>query len=159
MPYANQSFGKQILPTKHPKSEEVILKSNPTPRQRNFRPSLQQHKNPRYKNNRVNEIEDEQDNENETQDDEKFISKTQHNEDLCLINANEYEEESDDEEYTQNISNLNINIQESHGIGAETENTSPNNDVYNIAQCCFNDMSMPDDKSTCDKIYDTQDTQ
>eukprot|EP00957_Ditylum_brightwellii_P199354 15195320-Ditylum_brightwellii.AAC.1 len=77
----------------------------------------------RYKYNGVNEIEDEQDKVDDTQEEEKSLQETQDNEDLYLINANKYKDESDNEKNIQNISNLNINLQESHNIGADIENT------------------------------------
>eukprot|EP00957_Ditylum_brightwellii_P210994 15365642-Ditylum_brightwellii.AAC.2 len=98
---------------KHPKTEELVLKSNPTPQQQNnFRPLHQQHENLRYTNNRVNEIEDEQDTVDKTHEDGKSLQETQDNEDICLINANQYKEESNNEGCIQNISNFNINLQE-----------------------------------------------
>eukprot|EP00957_Ditylum_brightwellii_P189218 14402653-Ditylum_brightwellii.AAC.1 len=114
-------------PKKHPKTEETVLKSNPTPqRQCSFQPSCSFNRHQQNKCNDVNKIDDDNNNKDEESNiEQKQFYDENKTEDLCHINTTEYKEDSDNEEYDDSTNNININLQQTSGIGVDIEQSSP----------------------------------
>eukprot|EP00957_Ditylum_brightwellii_P075254 5718584-Ditylum_brightwellii.AAC.1 len=104
--------------SKHPKTVETIIKSNPKLQKRcHFKPSHPFNQNQQYEQNRVNKIDDEDNTKEEASDNEQEqYKKDTDTENLCHINATEYKGDSDNEEYGYNTNNIDISLQQTSRI-------------------------------------------